>query len=157
MGTFEPLLNPGALRMLYGDSLYSIDKQDKKHPAESSPTAKKKYLMLMREHVVPGDPLYVFLTGILNACKINVIEVNMISPFRQDADYQTLSDEYGASFVTMFGVEAADIKLPVFFPHFQVQNHNGVTYIGSPDLAVIENDKAAKQKLWHSLKQAFSI
>jgi hypothetical protein len=81
----------------------------------------------------------------------------MINAFRQDADYQALEAEYGAVFVIMFGVEARDLKLPVFFPHFQVQGHNSITYISSPDLAVIENDKAAKHKLWQSLKKAFSI
>jgi hypothetical protein len=64
---------------------------------------------------------------------------------------------YGASLVIMFGVEAADIRLPVFFPHYQVQGHDGVNYMSSPDLAFIENNKPEKQKLWQSLKKAFSL
>jgi hypothetical protein len=157
MATTEPSLNLHAMKMLYHNSLYSIDQQVEKPAILPSGILKKKYLILLRENVMPGDPLYRFLTGILNACQIPVANVNMISAFRQDADYQALEAEYGAVFVIMFGVEASDLKLPVFFPHFQVQGYNSITYISSPDLAVIENDKAAKQKLWQSLKKAFSI
>lgn len=157
MATTEPLLNLSAMKLLYNNSLYSIDQQVKTPAIQPSGIVKKKYLILLRENVIPDDPLYQFLTGILTACKIPVANVNMISAFSQDADYQTLEAEYGAVFVIMFGVDAADLKLPVFFPHFQVQGHNSITYISSPDLAVIENDKAAKYKFWQSLKKAFSI
>ncbi len=157
MATTEPSLDLNALKMLFNQSLYSIDHQVKIPVRRQEDVVKKKYLVLMRESVAPGDPLYQFLTGILNACKIAVDETNMISAFREDANYQTLAERYGAGFVMMFGLEAEDLKLPVYFPHFQVQPHNGVTYISSPDLAIIENDKAAKQKLWQSLKKAFSL
>jgi hypothetical protein len=157
MATTEPSINLHAMKMLYNNSLYSIDQHIEKPAIQPSGILKKKYLILLRENIMPGDPLYQFLTGILSACKIPVANVNMINAFRQDADYQALEAEYGAVFVIMFGVEARDLKLPVFFPHFQVQGHNSITYISSPDLAVIENDKAAKHKLWQSLKKAFSI
>jgi hypothetical protein len=157
MATTGPSLDLNALKMLYNDVLYSIDKQVKPPSAALPAAVKKKYLILLFEHAIPGDPLYQFLTGILNACKIGEADANIISGFRQDADHLSLQAEYGARFVIMFGVEAADLKLPVFFPHYQVQAHNGITYISSPELAVIENDKAAKQKLWQSLKKAFSL
>jgi hypothetical protein len=99
MATTEPSINLHAMKMLYNNSLYSIDQQIEKPAIQPSGILKKKYLI----------------------------------------------------------VEARDLKLPVFFPHFQVQGHNSITYISSPDLAVIENDKAAKHKLWQSLKKAFSI
>lgn len=157
MATTEPSLDLNTLKLLYNNALYRIDQQVKSSARPPSEVVKKKYLILMSEHVVPGDPLYLFLTGILNACKIPVANVNMISAFRQEADYLALEAQYGAVFVLMFGINAADLKLPVFFPHFQVQGHNSITYISSPDLAVIENDKAAKHKLWQSLKKAFSL
>jgi hypothetical protein len=137
--------------------LYSIDKQEKKSEPGLEKINQKKILILLREHVLPGDPLYIFLQGILGACRLQMNDVNMIVSFRQNGDYQHLTSTYGASFVLMFGIEAADIKLPVFFPHYQVQGHDGVNYISSPDLAVIENDKPSKQKLWQSLKKAFSL
>lgn len=157
MATTGPSLDLNVLRMLYNDVLYSIDQQVKPPSDGRSAGVKKKYLILMLEQAVPGDPLYQFLMGILNACKIGEDDANIISGFRQDADHLALQAEHGAAFVIMFGLEAADLKLPVFFPHYQVQAHNGVTYISSPELAVIENDKAAKQKLWQSLKKAFSL
>jgi hypothetical protein len=146
-----------AIKALYSNTLYSIDKQEKIPDPEPVQIRRKKLLILLREHVLPGDPLYIFLQGILGACRLQMNDVNLIVSFRQDEEYQLLAEKYGASFVIMFGVEAADIKLPVYFPHYQLQGHNGVNYISSPDLAVIENDKAAKQKLWQSLKKAFSL
>jgi hypothetical protein len=157
MAAEDEIIDVNTLRTLYSNMLYSIDKQEKKSEPEPEKISQKKILILLREHVLPGDPLYVFLQGILGACRLQMDDVNMIVSFRQDGDYQQLTSAYGSSFVLMFGVEAADIKLPVFFPHFQVQGHNGVNYIASPDLAVIENDKPSKQKLWQSLKKAFSI
>ncbi|HLO82660.1 MAG TPA: hypothetical protein VK166_16960 [Chitinophagaceae bacterium] len=157
MAADDEIIDLNTIRTLYSNKLYSIDKQEKKSEPASEKISPKKILILLREHVIPGDPLYIFLQGILGACRLQMNDVNMIVSFRQDGDYQQLISAYGASFVLMFGVEAADIKLPVFFPQYQVQGHNGVNYISSPDLAIIENDKPSKQKLWQSLKKAFSI
>jgi hypothetical protein len=157
MAADEPTIDFNAIKTLYSNTLYSIDKQEKIPDQEPERIKKKNVLILLREHVLPGDPLYVFLQGILGACRLQMNDVNMIVSFRQDHDFQQLGDKYGASFVIMFGVEAADIGLPVFFPHYQLQGHNGVNYICSPDLAFIENNKPEKQKLWQSLKKAFSL
>jgi hypothetical protein len=157
MAADEPTIDINALRTLYSNTLYSIDKQEKTPDPETEKITRKKVLILLREHVLPGDPLYVFLQGILGACRLQMNDVNMVVSFRQDNDHLQLAEMYGASLVIMFGVEAADIRLPVFFPHYQVQGHDGVNYMSSPDLAFIENNKPEKQKLWQSLKKAFSL
>lgn len=157
MANGEAQIDVNAVKTLFGNNLYSIDKEDKPEEVAGDQAVKKEILILLREHVLPGDPLYIFLQGILNACRLKMEDVNMLVSFRQDADFNTLRSRYGASLVIMFGAEAADIGLPVYFPHFQLQAHAGVNYISSPDLAVIENDKPAKQQLWQSLKKAFSL
>jgi hypothetical protein len=153
----KPTIDLKAISTLYSGSLYSIDSYDTEPVTKSAPVQKKKVLVLLRENIAPGDPLYEFLKGILGACRLNMADINLVPSFRQGEDYRQIIQQYGASVVIMFGLEAADIRLPVFFPHYQVQGHDGVMYISSPDLAMIENDKPEKQKLWQSLKKAFSI
>jgi hypothetical protein len=153
----KPLIDLNAIKTLYSRSLYSIDSYDTEPVSKPAPVTRKKVLVLVREHIESGDPLYEFLKGILGACRLGMTDINLVSSFRQHEDYRQLVQQYGAAVVIMFGLEAADIRLPVFFPHYQVQNHDGVLYISSPDLAMIENDKPEKQKLWQSLKKAFSL
>jgi hypothetical protein len=153
----NPHIDLNAIKTLYSRSLYSIDSYDTEPVNKQAKVSLKKVLVLVREHIESGDPLYEFLKGILGACRLNMTDINLVTSFRQHEDYRQIVQQYGASVVIMFGLEAADIRLPVFFPHYQVQRHDGVVYISSPDLAVIENDKPEKQKLWQSLKKAFSL
>jgi DNA polymerase III psi subunit len=57
----------------------------------------------------------------------------------------------------LFGYEPADIGLPIMFPAYQVQFHNGARYVWAPPLSELSNNKAAKGQLWQSLKNALSI
>jgi len=43
------------------------------------------------------------------------------------------------------------------FPHFQQQKFTGITFLFSPSLNELENDKLLKSKLWICLKQIFNI
>lgn len=153
----EPSIDHNVLKTLYSSSLYSIDKNVKETVRKTEQVVKKKVLLLLHENLKEQDSLYSFLQGILGACRLKMDDVNLVPSFRQQDDYRRLAEKYGAAVVIMFGVEASDIQLPVFFPHYQVQLHDGVQYVSSPGLAVIENDKPEKQKLWQSLKKAFSL
>jgi hypothetical protein len=57
----------------------------------------------------------------------------------------------------MFGVGSSEIGLSVYFPDFQVQMVEGVSYLTSPDLMLVANDKNIKLSLWKSLQKAFSL
>jgi hypothetical protein len=153
----NPFIDVNTIKTLYARSLYSIDSYDTEPVTKPAPATPKKVLVMVREHIQSGDPQYEFLQGILGACRLSMADINLVTSFRQQEDYRQVVRQYEAFVVIMFGLEAADLRLPVFFPHYQVQNHDGVVYISSPDLAVIENDKPEKQKLWQSLKKAFSL
>ena len=153
----NPYIDLNAIKTLYSRSLYSIDSYDTEPVNKQAPVTLKKVLVLVREHIESGDPLYEFLKGIVGACRLSMADINLVTSFRQHEDHKQIIKQYGASVVIMFGLEAADIRLPVFFPHYQVQSHDGVSYISSPDLATIENNKPEKQRLWQSLKKAFSL
>ncbi len=57
----------------------------------------------------------------------------------------------------LFGVPPLSIDLPINFPPFQLQAFNKRTYLYSPALAELEQDKALKGKLWGCLKTLFEI
>ena len=99
-----------------------------------------------------------FLLGILSACKLNMDDVGIFNICKYaDADYKKLLAELNADKVFMFGISADELKLPLSFPHYQIQKYNSQTYLSAPTLAELQNDKAEKTKLWNCLKQIFSI
>jgi DNA polymerase III psi subunit len=157
MSLNEQTLSPSALKILLGQSLYSIDREQPQKTDTASPVSKRKYLVLLSEAPDSNDTRQTLLQGILDACRIGASDVNIIPAFRQDGDANTLREIYGASFVILFGVEPGDIRLPVYFPHFQPQQHDGVTYLTSPGLTDLQNDKTAKKLLWESLRKALSL
>ncbi|MET0466876.1 MAG: hypothetical protein ABW007_27190 [Chitinophagaceae bacterium] len=99
-----------------------------------------------------------FLTTMLTACKLSLGDIILIN-------YNNYLEKGGPAAVKyfksrevlLFGIEPADFGLPVSFPEYQVQGLANVQYLYSPPLAAIANDKAAKGKLWTSLKKIFGI
>lgn len=99
-----------------------------------------------------------FLTTMLTACKLSLGDIILIN-------YNNYLEKGGPAAVKyfksreviLFGIEPADFGLPVNFPEYQVQGVANVQYLYSPALASIADDKAAKGKLWASLKKIFGI
>lgn len=106
---------------------------------------------------LPDDELN-FLMGILNACKLNMDDAGIINLQKNEgADYKSISAELRAEKIFLFGIGEQAIKLPLSFPHYQVQKYNNQVYLTAPALRELQNDKAEKTKLWNCLKQIFSI
>jgi hypothetical protein len=154
------VLSPHALETLYATSLYSIEEAENRLVSTSKPRRFHKK-MTVATPVQVGDlqktPGNIFLQGILQACRIDLKDVALAMPHQDNLDYQQLQETFGSSLVLLFGITPGDIGLPVYFPHFQLQEFSGVTYLSSPDLAILENDKLLKSKLWLCLKQYFSL
>lgn len=146
-------LIPGQICEWYRDGLYLIPEPGEAKPKKESWPV-RKYLVLSSEPV-EGTTLEL-LTGIMQACRIQMGEVNVLT-FRGDMDYLTLLEKTGAGFVLLFGVEPGQIDLPLVFPHFQTQSFGSVTWVAAPDLSLLQHDKLMKSKLWLCLKEAFSI
>lgn len=137
----------------YPQGIYLIPEEGSPAPAGKR-LARKKYLALSRE-AVSGETLDL-LNGIIQACKIDLAELHVLHWDQKEA-YASLLERTGSSFILLFGVEPADIDLPLVFPHFQTQAFAGATWVASPDLHILQNDRLMKSKLWLCLKQAFSI
>jgi hypothetical protein len=106
---------------------------------------------------LPDDDLN-FLTTMLTACKLSLGDIILINYNNYlEKGGPAAVKYYKSREVILFGIEPADFGLPVSFPEYQVQGLANVQYLYSPPLAAIANDKAAKGKLWVSLKKIFGI
>jgi hypothetical protein len=99
-----------------------------------------------------------FLLGILSACKLNMDDVCIVNTATNPGiDYTSIAAELNAEKVFLFGTSPGQIKLPLAFPDYQVQQYNNQVYLSAPALSGVQQDKAEKTKLWNCLKQIFSI
>ena len=69
-----------------------------------------------------------------------------------DAGKTTLTEK-----LLLFGVQPAEIELPLDFPNYQIQRYNNQVYLTAPLLSNFKDNKAEKTKLWNCLKQIFAI
>lgn len=159
-------LQPTSIRELYSKSLVEI--KSNKTTVEATPAQSLSILgknlkgivlvVSNAEAAFVTDDELNFLLGILSACKLNMDDVGIFNIHKHAAaDYKNIAAELSAEKVFLFGVDPGEIKLPLSFPYYQVQRYNGQTYLSSPALSGIQNDKAEKTKLWNCLKQIFSI
>jgi len=99
-----------------------------------------------------------FLTGILGACKLNMADVSVVNyNNHREASYKELVAFFKSKIVLLFAVEPVSFGLPMIFPHFQIQPFAGSSFLFSPSLKELENDKILKSKLWVCLKRLFNL
>lgn len=166
MGLNNIELQPPILQEFYKKSLVEIKSNNKAlKPVSASSLAilgknMKGIVLVINNSEVAflADDELNFLLGILSACSLNMDDVGILNINKYaDTDYKGIAEELKAEKVFLFGVDPATIKLPLSFPHYQVQRYNGQVYLASPALQAIQNDKTEKTKLWNCLKQIFSI
>jgi hypothetical protein len=151
-------LAPEAISILFGSSLYQIEEKTTKPLSVLHNTTIKLIVITSVNTANEANASQLaLLNSILLACKINSQEVKLIHFNRENTNYKELSSTFNPSFVLLFGISPSEIGLPLMFPHFQLQNFDKTTYISSPALEKIENDKLQKINLWNALKQAFSL
>lgn len=106
---------------------------------------------------LPDNDL-VFLTGIIDACKLSLADVAVVNLNNHpEASYKELVAFFKTKIVLLFAVEPVSFGLPMSFPHFQIQPFAGSSFLFSPSLKELENDKVLKSKLWVCLKRLFNL
>ena len=99
-----------------------------------------------------------FLTGILGACKLNLADVAIVNTNNHpEASYKELIHFFKSKIVFLFAIEPAAFGLPMNFPHYQLQAFAGNSFLYSPSLKELENDRVQKSKLWVCLKRLFNL
>ncbi|HMU46406.1 MAG TPA: hypothetical protein PKC72_08570 [Chitinophagaceae bacterium] len=106
---------------------------------------------------LPDDELS-FLSEILSACRLSIGDVAIlnINNFK-NISYKDVFEKLEPAIVILLGVDPGHIQLPVVFPEFQVQSFSKTSFLFSPPLQELRNDKILKSKLWVCLKQIFGI
>lgn len=120
----------------------------------------KHILILSSDTTVPfvGDKSLSFLTNVLSACKMSLGDVAIVNWANlQDKSYTELLAELESRIVLLFNLDPISFGLPINFPHFQVQEFAGHTYVHAPALSEIEASKDLKTKLWTTLKRVFNV
>lgn len=106
---------------------------------------------------LPDDELDL-LTAMLAACKLSLDDVAIVNLNNHpDTSYKELTGFFKSKIVLLFAIEPAAFGLPVNFPHFQLQAFANNTFLYSPSLSELGNDKIQKSKLWVCLKRLFNI
>ncbi|MFN5937683.1 MAG: hypothetical protein ACK43L_06510 [Sphingobacteriales bacterium] len=158
-------LDDQSVSILFGTSLYQIE-TPQQSPAIKNTTQKistnqsgirPKVVVVIRDQLKPESATYEMFIKLLEACKLSIEQINVITPFTFDLTNAVLLEKYTPSHIIMFGVGSSEIGLSVYFPDFQVQMVEGVSYLTSPDLMLVANDKNIKLSLWKSLQKAFSL
>lgn len=160
----ESLLQPISLHILYGSGLYRIEEESIKQSVPMAADQKasdhlpaREYLVISVDEIPAASPQLSLLQNILQACQIGPEKVHYLSGYKGGQGYQGLRQQFGSSFIMLFGTGPASVNLPVIFPEYQVQVFHGASYIWAPSLSELSGNKAAKAQLWQSLKKALSI
>lgn len=99
-----------------------------------------------------------FLINLLSACKLNLGDVAVLNIHHYPAaEMVNFFSFFKSKIIFLFGVEPTALSLPISFPHFQVQEFNGATYLFSPHLYEIEQDNILKSKLWVCMRRIFNL
>ncbi len=157
-------LPPAAIRDLFSKTLVELDSGKAAAPATGAISIlgkNRQGVLALVQHesaaFLPDDELDQLLK-ILSACKLSMDDAAVINLHRHPGlTCGELSSQLQPRVVLLFGAGPEAISLPLTFPRYQVQAHNGVTYLHSAPLSVLQQDKAEKTKLWHCLQQIFQL
>jgi len=156
-------LTPFVLGNLFNKSLYDLKPTGEKSTASSISFLgdnKKRIALLVYspESIYLPDEELNFLLGILTACKLSMMDIALINISKNpELSYTDIAEQIKAEKVFLFGLNPEVLKLPLQFPHYQLQHYNNQVYLSSAPLNKLQTDKQEKLKLWNSLKRVFSF
>lgn len=100
------------------------------------------------------------LGKMIQALKLSFADIAIVNTAHQKINWQTLQNQLPARQVILFGVEPADIQIPIRLPHFRVQTWSNIRFLYSPSLAEITmvrpEQQQLKMSLWTAIKELFA-
>lgn len=122
----------------------------------SQPTGSHKTIIFFRDrsHSKLPDKQYKFLDQILRACKINIVDVDIVNLADGETDFEGAISKSSPAYILSFG-SGTGTEL------FSMKNNLGTKYLNAPDLSELMQETAAskqlKGKLWTELKEMFNL
>jgi len=102
-----------------------------------------------------------WLGKLLEACQLNLGDIAILNIAKTPATIAHIKKELRSSTVILLGTEPLSIQLPINFPHFNLQSHDGMTFLCTPPVADLNQNtqeaRLAKTKLWVSLQKLFKL
>ena len=102
-----------------------------------------------------------FLSKILAACKLNIGDVAIVNLGFRFEDINTIKQQFKPNHIILFNIDPIELKLPLNFPHFKIQNYSDSAYLSVPDMDILNSDteegKLLKTKLWVCLRTMFEV
>ena len=146
----EITLPPSVVAELYRSSLVVPGEQ----PANKPPDIPKTALIFYYK----TDKQAGFLKDLLIACNLHPGKAELKELKAGEIfDYKTELEQSNYKEVILFGVEPSAIELPLSFPHFQVQSFAGRSFLFTPSLGEMKEDKLLKSRLWVCLRRMFNV
>jgi hypothetical protein len=163
--TFKKIsLPPIVLVNLYKNSLADVQFLKKKTEQKASDITffggNKKHILLLINNADADyltDGQLIFLSGVLNACKLTMDDIAIVNTYSAMADYKNIPDLLLSEIVIVAGMEPSIIDLPFKIPQFQVQVYQHKKYVFIPALNIIQSDTKLKENLWKLLRILFSL
>ena len=107
------------------------------------------------------DKDLLFITRMLEACKLNIGDVAIVNHANRALHITLLTKQLQPRIMILFGVEPVAIQLPFSFPAFKIQEYNNCMYlyVPAPDMLNQDNEesKILKSKLWVCLRKLFDV
>ncbi|MFM7838203.1 MAG: hypothetical protein ACKO6K_01450, partial [Chitinophagaceae bacterium] len=124
--------------------------------------AKKITLLAdLGESAAHRKPTTLFIQKLLEACKLTLDDVALVNTHRDIPSLGLLRQHLQPSVVLLFGLDPVQLGLPIRFPEFKLQAHDGITFLLLPSLHTFlseeESAKLLKSKLWVCLKSLFRL
>jgi len=143
------------------DTFDRPDSAKKKKPENKTIAVNQKNVVAivnnMEGNNIPDEELRL-LTNMLTACKLGLDDIQLINLEQQPGPiYKEVITKLSNGIVLLFGAAPSSLDLPVDFPYFQVQSFNNCTFLYTPSLGEIKNDKVLKSKLWICLQKIFNL
>jgi DNA polymerase III psi subunit len=120
----------------------------------------KNILIVVNEPEVPylPDPELDFLTKILTACQLSLMDVAIVNWDKAPHhDVDAMIAQFSAKAVLLFDLAPLQFGFSHSSPLYAVQQKDSVQFVAAPALHEIEKTKEAKNQLWMALKQIFGL
>ena len=166
-------LNSALLVGMYRNSLVEMKDSQPMQPTpkkgrEEASLPARKYLGEFRKNILLivrydlatylPDAQLNFITSILGACKLGLTDVAILNIAHSPGEgYKQVQEKFKSNITILFGLSPQEFEMPMDFPEFQVQPFNNCTFLHTPALEKLENDKVLKSKLWVCLRRVFGL
>jgi hypothetical protein len=102
-----------------------------------------------------------WLGKMLEACRLNLGDVAIANIAKTQFTIADIKQELFSNTVVLLGTEPSAIQLPLNFPHFNLQSHDGITFLATPPPDQLNKQtpeaRLLKSKLWVSLQKLFKL